>query len=333
MRLNYTRLPDLDPRIPQLAAQVTAASTNNYDRAVALEKYLATHFAYSLQLSRTTPRDPLAEFLFERRKGHCEYFASSMAVMLRTLGIPSRVVNGFRTGEFNNLTSQYVVRASDAHSWVEAYFPGYGWVSFDPTPAASLPTRTGWSRVGQYLDAMASFWREWVINYDLNRQQNLGATVAGRGQQLIHETRLWWFKRHRALLTQVRRVRDTLAGSPLRWSLFATLGLAALLLAANGGRLWRVWARRRLAAHPETAPSKAASIWYGKMTRVLARRGWRKLPTQTPREFVVQIGDREMRGRVERFTQHYANARFGDSAEDARRLPELYEEISNGTKG
>ena len=333
VRLNYTRLPDLDPRIPQLAAQITAASDNNYDRAVAIEKYLATHFAYSLQLSRTTPRDPLAEFLFERRKGHCEYFASSMAVMLRTLGIPSRVVNGFRTGEFNNLTSQYVVRASDAHSWVEAYFPGYGWVSFDPTPAASLPTRNGWSRVGQYLDAMASFWREWVINYDLNRQQNLGATVAGRGQQLIHETRLWWFKRHRALLTQVRRVRDTLAASPLRWSLFATLGLAALLLAANGGRLWRAWARRRLVAHPETAPSKAASIWYGKMTRVLARRGWRKLPTQTAREFVVQIDDREMRGRVERFTQHYANARFGDSAEDARRLPELYEEISNGTKG
>ena len=80
--------------------------------------------AYTLQLSRTVPHDPLANFLFERKQGHCEYFASSMAVMLRTLGIPSRVVNGFRTGEFNDLTSQYVVRASNAHSWVEAYFPG-----------------------------------------------------------------------------------------------------------------------------------------------------------------------------------------------------------------
>lgn len=333
VRLNYTRLPRLDPRIPRLAAEITASSTNNYDRAVALEKHLATHFTYSLQLSRTTPRDPLAEFLFERRQGHCEYFASSMAVMLRTLQIPSRVVNGFRTGEFNDLTSQYVVRASDAHAWVEAYFPGYGWVSFDPTPTASRPARTGWSRAGLYLDAMASFWREWVINYDLNRQQNLGAAVAGRGQQLIHETRRWWLRRQRALLAEVRRLRDALAGSPLRWSLAATLGLVVLLLAANAGRLWRAWARRRLVAHPERSPSKAASIWYGKMTRILARRGWRKSPAQTPREFLVQIEDREVRGRVERFTRHYAHARFGDSAEDAQRLPELYEEIAHGTKG
>lgn len=333
VQLSYTRLPHLDPRIPRLAAEITASSTNNYDRAAALERYLATNFTYSLQLSRVTPRDPLAEFLFERRQGHCEYFASSMAVMLRTLGIPSRVVNGFRTGEFNDLTSQYVVRASDAHSWVEAYFPGDGWVSFDPTPAASLPTRTGWSRAGLYLDAMASFWREWVINYDLSRQQTLGAAVAGRGQQFIHETRLWWARRHRELLSEVRRLRDTLAGSPLRWSLFATCGLVALLLAANAGRLWRAWVRRQLVVHPERSPSQAASIWYGKMIRVLARRGWRKLPAQTPREFVVQIDDREVRGRVQRFTQHYANARFGDSAEDACLLPELYEEISNGTKG
>jgi len=330
--LNYTRPPRLDPRIPQLAAEITASSTNNYDRAVALEKYLATHFAYTLHLSRTTPRDPLAEFLFERRQGHCEYFASSMAVMLRTLGIPSRVVNGFRTGEFNDLTSQYVVRASDAHSWVEAYFPGYGWVSFDPTPAASLPARTGWSRAGLYLDAMASFWREWVINYDLNRQQTLGAAVAGGGQRLIHETRRWWFRRHRALLTEVRRLRDTLAGSPLRWSLSAIVGLALLALGANSGRIWRTWSKRRLAAHPERAPSRAASIWYGKMTRTLARRGWRKSPGQTPKEFLFQIEDPEMRSRVERFTQHYAHARFGDSAEDAQLLPELYEEISKGTK-
>ena len=127
---SYLGLPALDSRIPQLAKQITASADNNYDRAAALETYLRTHFGYSLQLSRTVPHDPLANFLFERKQGHCEYFASSMAVMLRTLGIPSRVVNGFRTGEFNDLTSQYVVRASNAHSWVEAYFPGHGWVAF-----------------------------------------------------------------------------------------------------------------------------------------------------------------------------------------------------------
>ena len=79
--------------------------------------------------------DPLAYFLFVRRKGHCEYFASSMAVMLRTLGIPSRVATGFLSGVYNPMTGWQVIRASDAHSWVEAWIPGQGWTTFDPTPS------------------------------------------------------------------------------------------------------------------------------------------------------------------------------------------------------
>ena len=96
---SYLGLPEgVDGRIPRLAEQITASADNPYDKALALETYLLTRFAYTLQLPRTVPHDPLANFLFERKQGHCEYFASSMAVMLRTLGIPSRVVNGFRTG-------------------------------------------------------------------------------------------------------------------------------------------------------------------------------------------------------------------------------------------
>ncbi|MGC2790444.1 MAG: DUF3488 and transglutaminase-like domain-containing protein, partial [Candidatus Sulfotelmatobacter sp.] len=88
----YLQLPKLDQRIPQLAAQIASSSSNNYDKATAVERYLQSHYAYTLQLPRSLVADPLANFLFERKQGHCEYFASSMAVMLRTLGIPSRVV-------------------------------------------------------------------------------------------------------------------------------------------------------------------------------------------------------------------------------------------------
>ena len=144
--LNYLQLPRTDDRVIALAKQITASFDNNYDKAAAIERYLRTNFGYTLQLPRSVPHDPVANFLFDRKQGHCEYFASAMAIMLRTLGIPSRVVNGFRTGEFNDLTSQYLVRASNAHSWVEAYFPGYGWISFDPTPAAPAQMHTGWSR-------------------------------------------------------------------------------------------------------------------------------------------------------------------------------------------
>jgi len=304
----YLRLRSVDARIARLAQQITASADNNYDKAIALETYLRTHFAYSLQLPRAVPHDPLANFLFERKQGHCEYFASSMAVMLRTLGIPSRVVNGFRTGEFNDVTAQYLVRASNAHSWVEAYFPGYGWVAFDPTPGASIPVRTGWSRVMLYLDALASFWRDWVVNYDAGHQQTLAVNARSGGRRLLWALRLWWHHHYDTLLAAARRTGGTLAGSPVRWSITVALIATLLLLVVNARRLWRALGKHRLAARPEKSPRQAATIWYERMTEMVARRGWRKAPTQTPDEFVCRIDDASIRERVAEFTRHYESA-------------------------
>ena len=324
----YLALPSVDRRIPRLAEQITASSSNNYDKALALENYLRTRFAYTLQLSRTVPHDPLANFLFERKEGHCEYFASSMAVMLRTLGIPSRVVNGFRTGEFNDLTSQYVVRASNAHSWVEAYFPNYGWIAFDPTPGASIPARTGWNRVSLYVDAMASFWREWVVNYDAGHQQSLAVSASGRTRNLFFSLRRWWRNRYQGMLTWARHTGGTAVHSPLRWALTGVLTSALLAFLLNAQRILRALNKFRLAARPEKSPRRAATIWYERMTKSVGRRGWQKSPSQTPEEFVARIDDAHVRQRVAEFTRHYESARFDNSVEDARRLPELYEEIA-----
>ncbi len=324
----YLGLPVLDRRIPELARQITASADNNYDRAVALETYLRTHFGYTLQLPRTVPHDPLANFLFERKQGHCEYFASSMAVMLRALGIPSRVVNGFRTGEFNDLNSQYVVRASNAHSWVEAYFPGEGWVAFDPTPGAAITTSTGWSRMAMYVDAMASFWREWVVNYDVVHQQALAMSAGSRSRHWLRVLRRWWHRHYEVLIAAARRGGSTVAGSPLRWGLGGMLVAALLLFAVKLPRLLLALEKFRLAVRPERSPRKAATIWYERMTENVARRGWRKSPGQTPDEFVARIDDAQVRQRVAEFTRHYQSARFDDSVEDVLRLPELYEEIS-----
>jgi hypothetical protein len=273
------------------------------------------------------PHDPVANFLFERKRGHCEYFASSMAIMLRALGIPSRVVNGFRTGEFNDLTSQYLVRASNAHSWVEAYFPSYGWISFDPTPAAPSQMRTGWSRSTLYLDALASFWREWVINYDAGHQYNLGREATRNSLEWFQRARNWAHRRHDALLSVARRTQRTVSHSPVQWGIAGGASALLLLLAANARRLWRALCNRRLAARPEKSPGLAATIWYERMTRMLAKKGWRKSPAHTPKEFLICIHDEATRESVAKFTRHYESARFGSSAQDAQRLPELYEEI------
>jgi transglutaminase-like putative cysteine protease len=324
----YLKLPPLDIRIPQLAEQITAGNTNNYDKARAIERYLGTHFGYTLQLSRTVPKDPLANFLFERKQGHCEYFASSMAVMLRSLRIPSRIVNGFRGGEFNDLTGQYVVRASNAHSWVEAFFPGAGWISFDPTPAASLPTRTGWSRVQLYMDAAASFWREWIINYDAGHQRALGKDAATNSRRLFDEARQWIEEQHRALLRSARRAHKHILNFPVRW--LGGIGVfgVALIALLNIRRLVRAIRARVLRAHPERAPREAAALWYDRMVLRMAKLGWRKSPSQTPSDFVAAIQEPVLKVKVERFTRSYESARFGRSLTDAEILPKLFDEIT-----
>ena len=328
----YLQLAALDPRIPQLAAQIAGSAGSNYDKAAKLENYLKTRYGYTLQLPRTAVKDPVANFLFERKEGHCEYFASSMAVMLRTLGIPSRVVNGFRSDEFNDLTGNYVVRAKDAHAWVEAYFPGYGWQAFDPTPAGASGVPQGWARVALYLDAASSFWREWVISYDSSHQYELGQAAVGETRGLWERARVWAHQRYDAMLQWARRGQERVEESPKRWVLIGT-GIALLFVVlANASRMVRMIQQLRLQAHPERSPEQAAAMWYERMARALARRGVRKATAQTPQELIRVIDDQPLRARVQKFTEAYESARFGNSREDVRRLPDLYEEVELATR-
>jgi transglutaminase-like putative cysteine protease len=321
--------PPPDGRIPKLAEEITTKAPSNYDKAVALEQYLSTHFGYTLELPHSPSKDPVANFLFERKKGHCEYFASSMAVMLRSLHIPSRIITGFRGGEFNDLTGQYIVRASDAHSWVEAYFPGSGWISFDPTPAGNAPA--GWSRMQLYIDAAASFWREWIINYDVGHQRTLGRDAATNSRHFFDDARRWIRRQHRALLNAARRAQEHFGNFPARWLGGLVAFSAGLILLLNLRRLIRGLRAHRLRAHPERAPRESAALWYDRMVGRLARLGWRKSPSQTPLDFVAAIQETSLQKRVARFTQAYESARFGKSLDDAQSLPELFNDITAET--
>jgi hypothetical protein len=328
----YLRLPPLDPRVPRLAAQITNSASSDFDKAAALENYLRTRFGYTLELPQTIVKDPIANFLFERKQGHCEYFASSMAVMLRTLGIPSRVVNGFRTDEFNDLTGNYVVRAKDAHAWVEAYFPGYGWQTFDPTPAGASGTPQGWNRLALYVDAMASFWRDWVVTYDTSHQLALGQAAFSGTRGMWEGARKWAQIHYEAMLKWARRSQDRVEHSPGRWAVMGGAIAVILLLLGNLGRIARLLHEKWLHAHPERSPEQAAAMWYRRMARALARRGMAKPAAQTPQEFVKRIEDSRLREPVARFTAVYESARFGNSVDDAQRLPELYEEVESATR-
>ena len=172
----YLQLPSgLDPRIPALAARLTRDASTPFDQANALERALQSGWTYSLEGGHD-PADPLADFLFDRREGHCEYFATAMAVLARHVGLPARVVNGFYGGVWNRFGNYHAIRQADAHSWVEVYFAGVGWLTFDPTPASGryAGALAGFlSSVDEWVDSLRLRWYKWIIEYDLDKQLGL----------------------------------------------------------------------------------------------------------------------------------------------------------------
>jgi transglutaminase-like putative cysteine protease len=136
IKAKYLQLPSsVPPRVAQLAQTITATKATQYDKAEAIETYLRNTYKYSTVVKSAPPgRDPVDYFLFDLKADFCEYFASSMAVLLREAGVPSRVVEGFTPGELD-FSNRYAVRELNAHAWVEAYFPQYGWIEFEPTPS------------------------------------------------------------------------------------------------------------------------------------------------------------------------------------------------------
>ena len=139
-RAKYTQLPpELPPRIRDLAAELTAGAETPYDKAKAVEAYLKT-LPYSLTMNPPPYNsDGVDHFLFNERRGYSEYFASAMTVLLRTQGIPARMVTGYTVGSQIPDEDIYIVADSNSHGWVEVFFPGYGWIAFEPTPGASIP--------------------------------------------------------------------------------------------------------------------------------------------------------------------------------------------------
>ncbi len=137
IKQKYLQLPSTLPqRVRDLAHKVAGEQTDPYDKAEVIESYLRTTYRYAPSV-RAPPagRDPVDYFLFDLKEDFCEYFASSMVVMLRELGVPARVVEGYTAGTLDPSTGKFVVKELDAHAWVEVYFPLYGWIEFEPTPS------------------------------------------------------------------------------------------------------------------------------------------------------------------------------------------------------
>jgi hypothetical protein len=206
------------------------------------------------------------------------------------------------------------------------YFPEYGWVTFDPTPSAGLQAApTGaLARAGLYADAARELWREWIINYDFSHQIRLTTALATQTSRAQLKTRVWLQIKYRRLLAKTRQWQRQAEHLQARGVVLLSVALLLLLLSPFVPKAWQALAHKRLLKNPQRAPRTAASFWYLQMLKALERRGFQKAPAQTPAEFAASIPDFSLHRSVMAFTEHYQRARFAESAEDARRLPELY---------
>ena len=297
----YLQLPsNLDGRISSLATSVTAGKLSRYEKATAIEKYLQSTFNYTLE-QKAGGDEPLSDFLFNVREGHCEYFATAMAVMLRTQGIATRIVNGFSGGEYNDTADVTIVRQRNAHAWVEVYFPKEAaWITFDPTPFAGQPqagtSSALMSGLSKYVEAFEMFWIQYFVAYDNQEQasiarsfkrgfseyQSSAADGLSRAQQIVAE---WW--------AEVRGDKGaSTSAAAIGMAVSYLVGTVVIILICiwsirRIGRL-KLWTRlrRRLSSQRD----KSIVEFYQRMLEILADRGIVRQPHQTPLEFAHESG-------------------------------------------
>lgn len=315
---NYLQLPDnLDPRIERLARDVTHGNRSRFDAARAIEAYLQTQFGYTLEQKAGGP-DPLADFLFNVREGHCEYFATAMVMMLRTQGIAARLATGFQQGDYNETADVYVVRQRHAHAWVEVFFPGEdAWVAFDPTPAAGRSSNAvsgGISgRFGKYMEALEMFWIQYFVAFDNQEQRSLFTSVRRGFVEYQAKTSdyvdtfqmfiLEWWKDVRG--ENGFEERAAAIGYALGAFIGAVFGILGTVLLYKRLKHLSIW--QRLSKWFRRDQAQPSVDFYERMIRLLENRGIARPPNLTPLEFAMETGIPE----VVQITDRYNAVRFG----------------------
>ena len=313
IRRRFLQLPAVSQRVSDLARQIVQPTASPYDMAVSVERHLKQGYEYSLDLGTASTVNPVEDFLFVRKTGYCDHYATAMVVLLRTLGIPSRLATGFAQGEWNDVGSYYTVRQLDAHAWVEVYFPSSGWVMFDPTPNIPpiLPHPLV-ARAGKVLDSIKLKWDRFVIRYSFRDQMAMAQGVREQGEAV----RTGVAARFTALLRWSTEFRSRIAhlGQSYGWLLVSgaiVLCAMAGLVLARRFRCGNWWESRRISG-PTTQQMVALKI-YSRMLQLLRSRGLTKTSGMTPLEFANKITREwaEAGQFVTPLTELYCRARFG----------------------
>ena len=292
IRSHYLQVPVGSQQVADLAHRVTQQTTNPLGRVLAIQQHLLENYRYSLESDTATLSHPLEEFLFTRKTGYCEHYATAMVVMLRTVGIPARLVTGFLATEWNEYGGYFTVRQRDAHAWVEVYFPHSGWIIMDPTPTINTLVATNrWESMRRLGESVRLQWDRLFVRYSAKDQL---AVVHGvrEGSDALREWVSRWGSLISAPIGQVfsrlmQMVRTFQLGrlELVTGVIVVSLALVLLMLRDRIG-LW-------VATHlPTSHPQLAIAQLYTRMVRMMERHGVNKPSSATASEF-ARLVERE----------------------------------------
>jgi hypothetical protein len=330
----YLQMPEGSDRIGQLAQDIlraTPSADTVLQKIMTIEKYLQTNYRYTLDVPPTSSGMPIDDFLFRQKAGFCEHYATAMTLLLRSIGIPTRLVTGFLPGEWNEFGKYYTVRQSNAHAWVEVWFERSGWIPFDPTPPAPPDNSNSFlGLVGRSMDSLQWWWNRYVIYFSLHDQISLANEVKEDTMKIRIEfmTRVSgvfdaaWALLSSALLHPILIMLGVLCGTAaLFW------GLRHLDLSEGGIRA--PWRKRLRKVQPHA--------FYYQMLDLLRAKGYPKPPTLTPQEFLPTIPDAPLplRPAAAELTGLYYRVRFAGvslSDQEQSRIAELLYALTSNPK-
>ena len=327
---NYLQLPpDLDPRIRALAATITRDAQTPFDKAVRVEAHLRKNYKYSLTLDWEPGSQPLSTFLFQAKSGHCEYFASSMAILLRASGVPTRIVNGFLMGDYNPVGDAYIVRQSDAHSWVEVYLEGTDWTEFDPTPVGTNQTDPGlMDQLHHYADAMGLFWSTYILTYDTGNQIQLFQSAyesVDKLQRDLHTRKDRWALGLQQFAAQVSAsIRQTIASGAI-WG-YSALLIAGILVYGMRQEIARRWWLLRIRKTGRVDDRVIDALFY-RAVALVGKHGPRRRDSETWREWIGIVPHDQCRSILQRALEVYEKAKYGPEASSPADVAVLQEAL------
>ena len=330
IRDRYLQVPAHSDRIAELAHRVTRGAASPYEKATAVLQHLLANYAYSLEVGTTSSGQPIDEFLFTRKTGYCEHYATAMVLMLRTIGIPSRLVTGFLATEWNEFGNYYTVRQRDAHAWVEMYYPQSGWITMDPTPSNPLALApSAWVAFQRFAESLRLHWDRVFIRYS-GRDQLAIIHSLRDGSDSVRDALGLWTSAVGVASTQFVRTwaeRVQVLHRTMLWALLLVLaiGVTSLILLISDR-----WPYGRATKRPTARTQQQIVHMYRKMLELSARRGIRITPSTTPTEASRRVSERweSAESTVVRLTTLYCRARFGVGSLSSEELTQAVKDLA-----